>query len=147
MSTWDQPSSRRRPFLHLHRAQSTDRPDGQPLKVSLDRMSLPLGKARAVVATREGIVAVGRAGLPRVVRDLVVVPDQLPRVRLVQQLQVQVGPVRLVSRSVLVQRPDLVVRLRDAVAAVSKARGSGPDASEKGDEGPENSTHMSRPSP
>ena len=101
------------------RAVVTHRPNREPLKVRLDRVRLALREARAVVAASDGVVAVGRAGLPRVVRDLVVVPDQLPRVRLVQELQVEVGPVRLVSRAVLVERPDLVVGLRDPVAGLS----------------------------
>jgi hypothetical protein len=51
----------------------------------------------------------------------VVVPNELPRVELVQQLQVRVGAVGRVALAIFSEGEDLLVRLRDAVAACVSA--------------------------
>lgn len=92
----------------------TCRADGEPLKVGLDRVGFTLREACAVVAAREGVVGVCASRLPSVVCDFVVVPDELPGVSLMQELQVRVGSVGLVSLSVLVEGEDLLVGLGDS---------------------------------
>lgn len=98
---------------------STYSSDREPLEVRLDGMSLPLCEACPVVRSRDGVIRIGTSGLPGVVCDFVVVPYQLPGVCLVQELKIGVGAVGLVSSSVLVERPDLMVGLRDSVTEIS----------------------------